>query len=111
MANVFISYSSKSKDKVQGLAQDLETAGYQIWFDRKLRDQHKELCLKLNGYYGYFGIVGNYKSLARYMRAVVGIWRKWLNRRSRRRDLYWYKMWKILETFPLPQPRIVHSTG
>lgn len=78
---------------------------------RKLRDQHKELCLKLNGYYGYFGIVGNYKSLARYMRAVVGIWRKWLNRRSRRRDLYWYKMWKILETFPLPQPRIVHSTG
>lgn len=36
MARVFISYSSKSKDKVQGLAQDLETAGYQIWFDHKL---------------------------------------------------------------------------
>jgi RNA-directed DNA polymerase len=76
----------------------------------KLRDQHKELCLKLKGYYGYYGIVGNYKSLVRYVRAIVGTWRKWLNRRSRRRDLYWHKMWKILKTFPLPQPRIVHST-
>jgi len=36
MAQVFISYSSKTKDQVQTLAQDLEMAGYQIWFDHKL---------------------------------------------------------------------------
>ncbi|HLV36417.1 MAG TPA: toll/interleukin-1 receptor domain-containing protein, partial [Spirillospora sp.] len=36
MARVFISYSSKSKNKVQTLAQDLEMAGHQIWFDHKL---------------------------------------------------------------------------
>ncbi len=36
MATVFISYSSKSKDLVNGLAQDLELAGNQIWFDHKL---------------------------------------------------------------------------
>jgi hypothetical protein len=36
MLRVFISYSSKSKPKVQNLAQDLEMAGHQIWFDHKL---------------------------------------------------------------------------
>jgi hypothetical protein len=36
MASVFISYSSKSKDLVSGLADDLEMAGNQIWFDHKL---------------------------------------------------------------------------
>lgn len=36
MARVFVSYSSKSKSKVQTLAQDLEMAGHQIWFDHKL---------------------------------------------------------------------------
>ena len=36
MASIFISYSSKSKDKVNVLAQDLEMAGHQIWFDHKL---------------------------------------------------------------------------
>jgi len=33
---VFVSYSSKSKDLVTTLAQDIENAGYQIWFDHKL---------------------------------------------------------------------------
>ena len=36
MANVFISYSSKTKTQVQALAQDLEMAGHQVWFDHKL---------------------------------------------------------------------------
>ena len=36
MPQVFISYSSKTKDQVKGLADDLETAGYQVWFDDKL---------------------------------------------------------------------------
>lgn len=36
MAKVFISYSSKSRDLVRGLAEDLEMAGNQIWFDHKL---------------------------------------------------------------------------
>lgn len=36
MARVFVSYSSKSRDQVRALSQDLETAGNQVWFDHKL---------------------------------------------------------------------------
>jgi hypothetical protein len=36
MLHIFVSYSSKSRSIVQGLAEDLETAGHQVWFDRKL---------------------------------------------------------------------------
>ncbi|MEZ4668723.1 MAG: toll/interleukin-1 receptor domain-containing protein [Anaerolineae bacterium] len=36
MSQIFISYSSKSKDVVASLAQDIESAGHQIWFDHKL---------------------------------------------------------------------------
>ena len=36
MARAFISYSSKSKSLVEALVQDIETAGYQAWFDHKL---------------------------------------------------------------------------
>jgi hypothetical protein len=36
MAQVFISYSSKSREVVRSLAQDFEGTGYQVWFDHKL---------------------------------------------------------------------------
>jgi hypothetical protein len=36
MARAFISYSSKSKELVEGLVQDIEAAGFQAWFDHKL---------------------------------------------------------------------------
>ena len=36
MARAFISYSSKSKDLVSALVQDIEAAGFQVWFDHKL---------------------------------------------------------------------------
>lgn len=36
MSRIFISYSSKSKNLVSSLAEDIETANHQIWFDHKL---------------------------------------------------------------------------
>lgn len=36
MSGIFISYSSKSKNLVSTLVDDLETADHQIWFDHKL---------------------------------------------------------------------------
>jgi hypothetical protein len=36
MSRIFISYSSKSKESVRTLAQDLGEIGHQIWFDHKL---------------------------------------------------------------------------
>lgn len=76
---------------------------------RKIVEQHKELSRKLTGYYGYYGITGNYRSLGWYFEQVKEIWRKWLNRRSRKRNLCWARMLTLLKLFPLPRPRIVHS--
>jgi RNA-directed DNA polymerase len=75
----------------------------------KIVEQHKKLSGKLHGHYAYYGIVGNYRSMSCFIFHVIRIWHKWLNRRSRNRDLYWLKMYEILERYSLPRPRIVHS--
>jgi hypothetical protein len=74
-----------------------------------VKDQHKMLCWKLQGYYGYYGITGNMRALGRYWHEVKRIWHKWLNRRSGRKHLKWDKFNLLLARYPLPQPRIVHS--
>ena len=38
--------------------------------------------------------------------AVMGIWRKWLDRRSQRARMSWERMTKLLERYPLPRPRL-----
>ena len=35
MADVFLSYSSKDKDRVQPLVRALEREGWTVWWDRK----------------------------------------------------------------------------
>jgi RNA-directed DNA polymerase len=71
--------------------------------------QHRALWQKLIGHYGYFGVSQNYQALARLAQEVRGIWRKWLSRRSQHSQLTWRAMHRLLEKYPLPKPRIVHS--
>src|SRR5690349_15737740 len=75
-----------------------------------LKTQHRMLVKKLKGHYGYYGITGNFPALAKVLYAAKRIWRKALARRSQQR-LSWAKMQRILDRFPLPQPRIVHRHG
>lgn len=72
-------------------------------------EQCQTLSRKLHGHYGYYGLTHNYPSLKRYYRGVCRIWRKWLNRRSRKRDFNWDAFNRLLRRHPLPTPRIVHS--
>jgi group II intron reverse transcriptase/maturase len=74
----------------------------------EVRVQHRVLVWKLRGHYAYFGITSNYAALARLLYEVRRIWRKWLSRRSQRSRLNWPQMERLLERYPLPQPRIVH---
>ena len=73
-----------------------------------LRAQQQALARKLRGYYGYFGIAWNYPALGKFYRGVRAAWRKWLSRRSDTAYISWANIMKLLERFPLPQPRIVH---
>jgi len=74
-----------------------------------LESQKKTLSRKLNGHYAYFGITGNSFGLRTTYEETKRAWFKWLNRRSRRKDLTWKRFNLILERYQLPKPRIVHS--
>jgi group II intron reverse transcriptase/maturase len=73
-------------------------------------EQHQALSLKLCGHYGYFGITGNFEALHRFRDAVRRLWRRWLSRRSGDyRTMAWDYFAPVLQTYPLPLPRVVHS--
>jgi RNA-directed DNA polymerase len=71
-----------------------------------VREQWTALKRKLLGHFGYFGITGNFRALCSFRYRVCGMWRKWLSRRSQRARVSWEKMNRLLEHYPLPQPRI-----
>ena len=69
--------------------------------------QRDRLAAKLVGHYAYYGITGNFMPLQQYFRQVTKIWRKWLERRSRKKELPWGKFLPILARHPLPRPKIM----
>ena len=71
--------------------------------------QHFELSRKLLGHYAYYGITGNARALSRFLHEVERAWRYWLNRRSARAKMVWERFLRLLQRYPLPPIRIVHS--
>jgi hypothetical protein len=76
---------------------------------RPVSEQHQTLSQKLRGHFAYYGITGNYSALAWFRLEVVRCWRKWLSRRNRERPLTWDHFNRLLERYPLPPARVVHS--
>jgi len=72
-------------------------------------EQHRSLKRKLQGHYAYYGITGNARSLGRFAHEVPRVWRKWLGRRSQRAKMTWERFLRLLQRYPLPPPRVVHS--
>jgi RNA-directed DNA polymerase len=72
-------------------------------------EQWVTLRQKMEGHYGYYGITGNSQKLANYQNEVKRIWHKWLSRRSQRSTITWERFSRLLEQYPLPTPRVVHS--
>jgi len=66
----------------------------------------KSLCLKLRGYYNYYGIVGNSLAISRFHHIVKAILHKWLNRRSDRKSYTWAGFHELLRHFKLPLPLV-----
>jgi RNA-directed DNA polymerase len=73
-----------------------------------LRVQHESLSRKLSGHYGYYGITGNSKALARFRYEVQRVWHKWLARRSQQ-PMTWDRFNELMKVFELPRPIAVHS--
>jgi hypothetical protein len=75
-----------------------------------IAEQHQALSRKLCGHYGYFGITGNFEALQRFRDAVCRLWRRWLSRRSGDYGtMAWDHYALVLQSYPLPPPRVVHS--
>ena len=73
-----------------------------------LKMQQQALSRKLLGHYSYYGLTGNSPALSRYRYEVLCIWRRWLDRRNNQ-GLTWQKFRSLLEHYPLPVARVVHS--
>lgn len=77
----------------------------------RVKEQHRILAQKVRGHYAYYGVTSNYVALKRFWHEVKAIWRTWLSRRSNKAFLDWPQMHRLLERYPLPEPRIVHRYG
>jgi len=88
-------------------------ANFKEWCKKHCRLPKAILFTKLNqklrGYWNYYGIRGNYKSLDEYYYFVKGVLLKWLNRRSQKRSYTWVGFKALLKDFRLAKPRICHD--
>ena len=64
------------------------------------------LSRKLQGYWNYYGVIGNSERLTHYGHEVKGLVFKWLNRRSQRKSYTWTAFTAAWESWKLPPPRI-----
>jgi len=69
----------------------------------------KTLKAKLRGHFEYYGVSGNFPSIAKFYSLAVKLVHKWLNRRSQKRRMSWSKMYNYLTLYPLPKPSIKHN--
>ena len=76
---------------------------------KPIREQWKELCIKVRGHYGYYGITGNVHCIRKFLYQVERSWRRWLDRRNSKRSFTWEKFKDFLARYSLPIPEIVHS--
>ena len=74
----------------------------------KVREQHRQLCLKLQGHDAYYGVTGNYRALSGIRQYIRRCWLKSLLRRNRTRTMTWERFSLLLAAYPLPRPKIKH---
>jgi len=73
----------------------------------RLRELLAVLRRKLQGYWNYYGVIGNAVMTGKYQWAVRRLLFKWLNRRSQRRSMRWDQFATRWQGWNLPEPRIV----
>ena len=66
---------------------------------------------KLRGYYNYFGVRGNAKSLADFFDRTIQLLFKWLNRRSQEKSYTWEAFKHLLHEFDLPPAPFPSALG
>lgn len=76
---------------------------------QKLQKLMKTLAAKYQGYWNYYGLIGNSEGLGEFYWQSNKVLYKWLNRRSQRGSYTWRAFNRLLRRFRVPAPRIVES--
>ena len=74
-------------------------------------NQARYLNAVLIGHYHYYGLTGNFKSVAAFYRHVIRIWHRYLCRRSQRAHISWEKYMRILGRVNLSKPYLPHAVN
>ena len=86
---------------------------FQEWIkenrDKKITELFKTLKLKYQGYWNYYGIHDNQRSLGRFYHHTTHLLYKWLNRRSQRKSYNWRGFKELMKWFRIPAPRIMEK--
>ena len=77
--------------------------------DKRLATLFSMLNTKLRGYYNYYGVIGNYKSLNKFFYEAKKTLYKWLNRRSQRKSFNFKEFIRATEYYGMLKPRIVEK--
>jgi len=74
-----------------------------------IKEQHQKLVQKLRGHFGYYGIIGNFRSLRAFREGARRIWRRKLSRRRRAGNVTWAQFSRLEKCYSLPHARVVHG--
>lgn len=74
--------------------------------NKRLGTLFRELNPKLRGYYQYFGVIGNWKSLDQFHSEVVRMLYRRLNRHSQRRSFNWTGFAAVMSYYGMERPQI-----
>jgi RNA-directed DNA polymerase len=75
-----------------------------------MKVQYLKLCQKLRGWYQYYALPCNYEIMSAVRARTIRFWHYWLSHRSSKSYIVWERFSRILDKFPLPKPRIIHTT-
>lgn len=71
-----------------------------------IKDIMSRLNRSLIGYYNYYCITDNTRTVNNYVYCIVKLLYKWMNRRSQRKSFSWEKYTLFLKRYPLPIPKV-----
>jgi hypothetical protein len=82
-----------------------------VWIKQHRHLPGREFCRQLNirlqGHYQYYGVRGNFHSLQRFFRGAIQNAYKWLNRRGGKRKSYtWEQYTQVLDRVKIARPRL-----
>lgn len=110
-----INYKGKAQVKRRTSPEKLNAAinRFKEWIKEsrniKISELFETLQRKYRGYWNYYGIHDNSRSMGSFYYHTIRLVFKWLNRRSQRRSYNWQGLRDLLKQFKIPKPKVIEK--